>query len=234
MIINDNFYPQELLEFEYYVKKCPLYLQNDENFLEHFRIWYDLLAGTNQENGTVNTSLNILYFMNIFDNDYLENINKLKDDSLKIDILEKLGNLFNVKRNFSVTYTENNQIKNESLNLSDEEFLLLIKSRIIKNYSNGSYQQMREFYDKAGLQIYYKSEQSGSVNIVLLVSDGTLSYNYTDNVKKMFKAGLLTIQSMGIQYNHTITDYNVLLIWKENDDGSVIDATGWDVGVWYL
>lgn len=234
MIRNDNFYPQELLEFEYYVKKCPLYLQNDENFLEHFRIWYDLLAGTNEENGTVNTSLNILYFMNIFDNDYLENINKLKDDSLKIDILEKLGNLFNVKRNFSVSYVDNNQQVSESLNLTDEEFLLLIKSRIIKNYSNGSYQQMREFYDKAGLQIYYKSEQSGSVNVILLVSDGTLSYNYTDNIKKMFKAGLLTIQSMGIQYNHTVTDYNVLLIWKENDDGSISDSRGWDTGVWYI
>lgn len=234
MIINDNFYPQELLEFEYYVKKCPLYLQNDENFLEHFRIWYDLLAGTNEENGTVNTSLNILYFMNIFDNDYLENINKLKNDSLKIDILEKLGNLFNVKRNFSVNYIDNNQQINESLNLTDEEFLLLIKSRIIKNYSNGSYQQMREFYDKAGLQIYYKSEQSGSVNVILLVSDGTLSYNYTDNIKKMFNSGLLTIQSMGIQYSHTVTDYNVLLIWKENDDGSILDSIGWDTGVWYI
>ena len=234
MIINDNFYPQELLEFEYYVKKCPLYLQNDENFLEHFRIWYDLLAGSNKENGTINTSLNILYFMNIFDNNYLENINKLKDDGLKIDILEKLGNLFNVKRNFSVSYIDNNQQVSESLNLTDEEFLLLIKSRIIKNYSNGSYQQMREFYDKAGLQIYYKSEQSGSVNVILLVSDGTLSYSYTDNIKKMFKAGLLTIQSMGIQYNHTVTDYNVLLVWKENDDGSILDSIGWDTGVWYI
>ena len=50
----------------------------------------------------------------------------------------------------------------------------------------------------------------------------------------MFKAGLLTIQSMGIQYNHTVTDYNVLLIWKENDDGTISDSRGWDTGVWYI
>ena len=50
----------KLKDFDYYVKKCPLYLQNSDGFIEHFRIWYDFL-NTQEKAGE-----EVLNLINIF------------------------------------------------------------------------------------------------------------------------------------------------------------------------
>ena len=129
--------PNELKQFEYYVRKCPLYLQNCENFIEHFRIWFDFLVGNASNNGIVGTGDTLLNYMNIFADDYPVN------DAT--DLLDKLGSIFGLKRNFKSGGTV--------FNLDNADFLLLIKATIIKNYSNGTYAQMKEFYKQAGLNL---------------------------------------------------------------------------------
>ena len=104
-MINQSIIPQTLREFDYYKNKIPLYLQNSEGFIEHFRIWYDLLVS-----GVGNKSDILLNMLLIFDPNYLsylesidENIQK---DGYVCDILDKLGSIFGVNRYFKVTYEE--------------------------------------------------------------------------------------------------------------------------------
>lgn len=198
--------PNELKQFEYYVRKCPLYLQNCENFIEHFRIWFDFLVGNASNNGIVGTGDTLLNYMNIFADDYPVN------DAT--DLLDKLGSIFGLKRNFKSGGTV--------FNLDNADFLLLIKATIIKNYSNGTYAQMKEFYKQAGLNVVFKSESAASVDVYLVTIPGSATA-YSSNVETMFLKGLLTIKSLGIGYDFKTTTAGTFLVW---------DKSNWNEGVW--
>lgn len=197
--------PNELRQFDYYVKKCPLYLQNCDNFIEHFRIWYDFLMGNDSNNGVVGTADTLLKYLDIFADDYPV------DDTT--DLLDKLASIFGLKRNF--------KIDNMLFNLTNAELLLLIKATIIKNYSDGSYAQMKEFYKLAGLNVIFKSDSAAAVTVYLMSIPGSTAYSTA--VKNMFLKGLLVIKSMGIQYNFLEQTYSNFLVW---------DSSNWDEGAW--
>lgn len=217
--------PDILKTFDYYKNKLPLYLQNDEAFLEHFRIWYDFLVGESSNTGVAGIEDTLLSLINIFDDNYLEFINSLKedpnDDTETSDILDKLGNIFNIKRNFSVTYKVNNVLTTFPIELNDKDFITFIQAQIIKNYSDGSYKQMREFYDKAGLYILFASDSPASTRVYLI---NTPEKTYSNNIRHIFAGGLLTIESMGITYDYSEQSIEDMLIWNEKDDS---DEYGW-------
>lgn len=220
-VIDDRIY-----DFDYYVKKLPLYLQNSDGFVEHFRIWFDVLITI------VENENQILKLINVFEDNYLSIINEMDPSGNACDILDKLGSIFNVKRNFSVTYTESLVEHTDQISLNNEEFLTLIRARIIRNYSDGSYIQMNKFYQDAGLRIcfYTDSQPSGTVQVHLINYAGEA--NYSANIQKMFRAGLLTIESMGIIYQYEVTDLETLGIWDAEVD--VSGNYGWDKGVWSI
>lgn len=220
--------PIEICKFEYYVKKCPLYLQNDENFLTHFKIWFDFLMGDNNHEGVVPTSNTLLSLINVFDSNYLNIINELEDTGS--DLLDKLGQIFNISRNFKTQYYDSttSSYKEITFNLSNEEYLTFIKAIIIKNQSDGSYQQMEEYYKDAGLNIYFKTDTSGTVRVYLLTGTSQI---YSENIQKLFLTGLLTIESVGIEYLYSIQQYDKMLIWDKEPIGTY---TGWDYGEWVL
>mgnify|MGYP003288801105 CR=1 FL=1 len=56
--------PEQIREFEYYKNKLPLFLQNSYGFIEHFRIWYDLLT-SDEHTGLADNCDIILYLLNI-------------------------------------------------------------------------------------------------------------------------------------------------------------------------
>ena len=222
-IINEKIY-----NFDYYVKKLPLYLRNSDGFIEHFRIWFDLLTSV------VENSDQILNLINIFDEEYLTRINEL-DESVeknKSDFLDKLGAIFNVKRNFSVTYISEGSPVIKQLSLDNKEFLLLIRAQIIKNYSDGSYIQMRKFYDSAKLKIYFYSNSPASVQVYLLNIPGSADFDYSNNVLDMFYAGLLCIESMGITYAYSQQNYDDILVWADEDE--LLGYNEWDDGEWAI
>ena len=198
--------PNELKLFDYYVKKCPLYLQNCSNFIEHFRIWFDFLMGKSSNNGVIGTADTLLKYLDIFAADYPV------DDAT--DMLDKLASIFGLRRKFKIDGTV--------FNLTNADLLLLIKATIIKNYSNGSYSQMKEFYEKAGLNIIFKSDSAAAVTVYLMSIPGS-SKAYSTNVKNMFLKGLLVIKSMGIQYNFLEQTYSNFLVW---------DNSNWNEGAW--
>lgn len=147
----------------------------------------------------------------------------------KSDWLDKIGELFGVKRALSVQYTENNIVKTEQLNLNNEDFLKLIQCQIIKNYFNGSYEQIKQYYEKVGLRVLYiTAEEEATCNVYLLKTEDS-AFDYSDNIKKLFLSGLMLIESAGIKYTTAVIDLGALLIWDKAVTGNY---TGWDYGEW--
>lgn len=216
-----------LKSFDYYVEKLPMFLQESYGFIEHFRIWHDVL------NATISASDETLCLLNIFDSDYLDKIRDLPDSGstgptnygTKSDILDKLGKFFGVNRTFSCTYEDTSGTRTDQLTLNNEDFLLLIKGQIIKNYCEGTYEQLVQYYQNAGLRVFIitSSENATSALHLVELDEG----DYSDNVKKMFKAGLLRIASVGIKYNDYLVKLTGFLTWDGELGGDV-----WDVGVW--
>lgn len=251
----NNLLPKELREFKYYERKLPLYLRNDRNFVEHFKIWYDILLSEKQidaiflstedgiplvtENGEpivlegqygyviptniLPTSNLILHLLNIYDSSYLESLSKLKDYNENVsDILDKLANLFSISRNIKVTYTSNSSTIVEELHLNNEELLIFIKSQIIRNYCDGTYEQAMRYYEEAGLTVVLKpDETSGKVDILLN------TVNMSENIQKLFLSGNLTISHLGIEYLYSAVNLaNVLFwnvgLWSNGEDNEVL------------
>lgn len=217
--------PQPLTTYEYYVRKCPLYLQNSSGFLSHFKFWYDYVmfdVNLSTSGGVLNVEDNFLRLLDIYADDYLELLASLRQ-STDTDFLDKLASLFGVSRVLTVTYFEDNQYKTSSLKLTDSELLIFIKCQIIKNYCDGTYEQMKKYYASTGLIVQLlTSTDSATVDMYLITLTGN---QYSDNIKHLFLSGLLTIKSVGIQYRHSVITIENVLIW---------DKGKWDEGEWII
>ena len=241
-MIKQSILVDKLKSFDYYKNKLPLYLQNSYGFQEHFKIWYDFLVGnissTNNISGIVGTSDTLLNLMNIFDSDYLNYVASMEDSGAtedepygtNSDILDKIGALLGVTRNFKVTI---NNVE-EELSLNNEDFLILIKTQIIKNYCEGTLEQINAYYKSIKLQLYaINSSTPGQAILYLIVSKNDSRFSYSPNIKKMFEAGLLKIESMGIIYSNLSLDYENLLHWDvDNSVWALGDLESDEGGVW--
>lgn len=226
-----SFYPEQLKSFDYYEQKLPQYLKSSESFKEHFRIWHEFLVG-NEDNGLLYNEQVLLAALNIFDKDYASNF--LENESS--DMLDKLAALFAVKRMLDVTYLDDtSQPQTKKLSLTNEELLLLIKSRIIQSNCEGSYEQIQEFYKGIGLDVVIHTRSSSAdepavCTMALIVpSEGSEEEGPSENIKALFFSGLLTIKSMGIRYIFTtIYGSREEIIYLEWDNPDV----GWNMGAW--
>lgn len=241
---NISILPDKLATFEYYENKLPIWLKSSKTFKEHFRIWFDLLVGSpnvlvcseskicSEEifvkgigySGVIRTLDRILALVDIFNDSYFA------DDSSKIskqdDWLDKIGKLFGVKRTLSVEYKEDGKSVTYDLILNNFEFLKLIQCQIINNYYDGSYSQVKAYYEKTGLKVLYTTAtQPATCDAYLLETDDS----YSDNMKKLFLSGLLLIKSAGIVYTTSQLNLASLLIWDKQVSG---EYTGWDYGEW--
>ena len=222
--------PKELRTFRYYERKLPLYLRNDENFIEHFKIWYELCMGKGIDVsitefcGIAPTSDLLLYLLDIYDKDFLTTVQSLRNYNNQADIINSLGQLFGLNRQFSFDYKDkisDNQLTHTQVNLTDEEYLLLIKAQIIRNYCDGTYEQVRQYYKDANLNILPLNDTLNATVVAYLNEDD----RSTDTMKKLFKAGLLTIEHMGITYQYVVTDLLNILLWS--NDNTVWDRSRW-------
>lgn len=145
------------------------------------------------------------------------------------DWLDKIGELFGVKRILSVQYTENNVVKNEQLILNNEDFLKLIQCQIIKDYFDGSYEQIKKYYEKVGLRVLYLNADEAATCNVYLLKTANSAFDYSENLRKLFLSGIMLIESAGIKYTTGVIDLDALLIW---DKDVTATYTGWDYGEW--
>lgn len=241
---NVSILPDKLATFEYYENKLPMWLKSSKTFKEHFRIWFDfLVTSTNallcsesticsestfvkglQYTGVIHTLDRILALINIFDDNYFSSSSS--KTSKQDDWLDKIGKLFGVKRTLSVTYKENGQTMTYDLVLNNFELLKLIQCQIINNYYDGSYSQVKAYYEKTGLKVLYTTAtQAATCDVYLLETEDA----YSDNMKKLFLSGLLLIKSAGIVYTTSQLNLKSLLIWDKQVSG---EYTGWDYGEW--
>ena len=106
-MITQNLIPQQLMTFEYYANKLPLYLRNSKSFMEHFRIWYDVL-GKQGEAKQVSTAYHITFNDDTLQNrdielvgadyDTFKNINFYGNSQI-LDAISQVNNYYNLKCN---------------------------------------------------------------------------------------------------------------------------------------
>lgn len=202
--------PEELSTFEYYKQKLPLYLQNSTSFQEHFKIWYDIMMGDSSQNinGVVPSLEEMLALFDIFSIDYKSNTS--------YDMLDKIGSIFGVTRKFkSGAYT---------FDLHDDTFSKLIKARIVRNACEGTRQQIQALYEEL---FNDANEQGDRIYQVILQRDGIANVTIylaslepedsASDLQRLFLAGELRVESMGISYSERITTVNNLLIWDSEE-----------------
>lgn len=216
-MIEKSILSDKLKSFEYYKKKLPLYLQNSYGFQEHFKIWHEILTNNIVDNADI-----LLNLLMIFDDNYLTYLvenNAASQDGSSSDILDKLGSIFGVTRKFTVNYEEAGSPVVEELNLNNNDFLILIKAQIIKNYCEGTRKQIAEYYSSVGLQMFVQTDESSpaTANLYLVESIPGTSYEYSENVEKMFLGGMLRIESVGIKYQEASIDVSRLLTWEDEE-----------------
>lgn len=174
--------------------------------------------------GVIPSSDCLLYLLNLYDEDYLNTINNLEttehttSDS-QCDMLDKIAKLFGLTRHVKVTYDNEGVPTTEYLDLNNKELLMLLKAQIIKNNWNGTFETLKSFYNDIGLNchIYTASaiddtEPTAYCKMVLVNRHFS---PYSSNILKMFKAGLLRTESLGIMYDDTIVDSGIFGIWDE-------------------
>ena len=224
----EHLLPQTLRDFKYYEQKLPLYLRNDEAFTEHFQIWYELLMGNgydvayNEFDGISPTSDLLLHLLNIFSETFLQDLQSLHNTGETSDLLDKLAELFGLKRNFSFDYYATSQsttTTTASVNLTDEQLLLILHAQIIKNNNDGTYQLDAQYYEDAfrqfNLQIVSVNTEidPATVNVYLNgVVDETSIY------QQLFRGGFLTIEHLGIKYNYNVATIDDTLLWAVSND----------------
>lgn len=225
MIINEK-----TLEWNYYLKKLPLYLQNSYGFSEHFKNLYQIMLDTNRTATDLLNALNLTkpnYFKNLNLSINLENAEKIiLPSDYTYDLLDKIAILYGVSRFLDVDYTDPKGIhQHKQLKLTNDELLKLILVKVVQNNYNGTYEDMRKLYELIELPIYVFNSDEKSADVYLIYD--LTNTSFTDNLQDLFFANLLSITSLGIKYLYrTSKEAN----WAEWD--STLDSKKWDVGVW--
>ena len=199
--------------------------------------YYDYDSGSMSTNAIASTIDLLFEMLNIFDLNCTENhpsgyesnqhflsfINSIKnsENGTKSDILDKIGNLFGLKRRFSVDISGTIY----ELNLNNADFLTLIRCTIIKNYFDGSFEELNQYYKDAGLPVFILTNASNPAqcDVHLIDIEGS-NYEISTNVKRMFLAGLLMVESVGISYTYSIHGIQSTAIFDSNDVSKVFDA----------
>jgi len=196
--------------------------------------YYDYDRGSMSTNAIASTIDLLFEMLNIFDLNCTENhpsgyesnqhflsfINSIEnsENGTKSDILDKIGNLFGLKRRFSIDVSGTTY----ELNLNNADFLTLIRCTIIKNYFDGSFEQISKYYKDAGLPVFVLTTGSAQCEMHLIDLEDS-EYAQSADIQKMFLAGLLTVESVGISYTYSIHTINNLAIFDSEDSSNTFD-----------
>lgn len=255
-MIQQSLVPESILDWGYYKNKIPLYLRNSYGFEDFLRTFYSIFCASTfypsetlypsidifPENGSsiYSTAKGILDALDIYDagngessgaegnENYLAFINSLDgaEDGTVSDILDKLGNLYNLRRTFNIEDPDDPG-ETITLTLNNREYLMLIKAQLTRNRYSGNYADMKKFFERIGLTVSIKTSEDYPATAVLTLYEFADSvFTVTENTEKMFRAGLLNCESVGIQYVYAVENLDTLAIF----DSDAPTAT-FDVGV---
>lgn len=219
---------KKLLSEQYYTDKTSLFLQNSYGILDHYAMLITILQEVDA------TYDELLECFDITSDEMFLKIESMSTD--EADILDKFAHLYDVDRQMTITYIEEGQEIKRDVTLNNFELWVLIKAQILQNNFDGSYAQMREYYDKMKLPVFIlTSTTSGQASVFLDLTSGiTIGqtvYSFADNanIEYLFKAGYLTLKSMGIVYSHSTISLSTVAIWDSQES-----ARSWDNARWGL
>lgn len=202
---------EDLLEFQYYLDRLSKFMQESYGIDEQVRTFWSLLD-------QVNAYYDAFYDeLDIFNTQGNENH---QDPQGKL--LDNLGSVFGCKRRFTVCIENQNDsaqsVQGYSfVDLNDEDFLIYIKTQIIKQNFDGRREMLRKLYTSyengkitpglLDLRFLYSTEeeQEGAICTIRWSVD-----NPSANLALLFQNGYLTIESLGIRYRRQITNFENL------------------------
>ncbi len=212
----------KLLDWNYYLKKIPLYLRNSYGFTSHFEIMFVILKAINDIGDGLLTSINL------FDKNYFENVKELitdvDEDGTTFDLLDKFASLYNINRNLDINYDDGNgHSYTGNITLKNSELLKFILVRCVLSNYDGTYENLRSLYDLINLPIMFinSPNESAFVSVVLYNPNG---YFDNSNIIHLFYSRLLNLESVGIRYAYQASEF----IRGEFDT----EGKGWNEGNW--
>lgn len=253
-MLKQSLVPEAILGWAYYQKKIPLYLRNSYGFEEFLRTFWMIHAAETlypsddlypsntlyPQAGTsmILTAQNILNALDIYDagNDretsaegnkvYIDFINSLDGaaSGTVSDFLDRLGRLYNLRRTFDMTDPDD-PTSTITLTLNNLEFLMLIKAQLTRNRYNGTYAEMQRFFSRIGLTVSIKTSEDYAASAELTLYELPDSeFEVTENIEKMFKAGMLNCESVGINYRYAVESIEDLAIFDSTDPSAAFDV----------
>lgn len=207
---------KDLLEFKYYLDRLSMFMKESYGIQEQVEIFYQQLKQANEQFEYLFDQLDIF---NVQDENIPENYVSA--------LIDKIGVIFGCYRKFTIFL--NNQY--EEINLNDEDFIIYIKCQIVKQNFQGTREQLSAIYttyedgqvtknkllDLIMVYVLYQVP-TGSPPVLNSVQCNIYWCNYSqysENLLKLFLAGYLTIESMGILYNRLAQNINDLLIYAD-------------------
>lgn len=210
----------QLLQAAYYLKKLSLSMRNSFGIEDHITTFIHQLQN-------IDATFDVLFKnIDIFNPNILDEYAELDPTNMTSNILDKLATIYGVTRHFNLDYVDETTGTpiSVTLDLSNKELLLLIKSKILQNNWQGSFEELSRFYADANLPFFIatNSEYGNATMYRIVDPDRPL----TENEEHMFKSGLLLVKSMGISYRTLY--YNGLMMAKfDNSDENRLFDRGW-------
>ena len=172
----------------------------------------------------------IINQLNIFDDNYVKDFVDKPTDTVN-NYLDNIGKIFGIVRSFTINYgSNNNPVSNKDLNgtkkyitLNNKEFLIYLKLQIIKQHFSGTREEIAILYGEeqtsntlSQLNLIYITREDDYHSEVNLYWQN--ANDFSTDFKYMFLNGLLSIESMGITYNHVINNIKSIIIFRSKCD----------------
>ena len=193
---------KDLLDLQYYLDRLSKFMQESYGIDKQVETFQTLLKQINE------------YY-----DRYFEELNFFKYDEYEegSELLNMIGKVFNCERSFTLPiYDVNNPltiIGYESVDLNNDEYLMYIKTQVIKQNFDGGRETLQKLYSTyingqnhpgilEDFYILYTTPANARCEIRWNAE------NPSENLRKLFENGYLTIESMGIMYTRSIENFN--------------------------
>lgn len=241
-----EFFNEKLLTPEYYHSRMSLFMRNSYGMIDRCDTYVKILQNLNQ------VGVDLLNRFNVFLNEDYFAINNINEDDIDDTTLDIIASIFCLNRKMKITYVDkdgilNNKIKNkkytEEITLSNRDLLAYIQLTIVKNNFQGTNEELYNLYNNQdnnflvhnlGIIYTWCNSMEGSSNPLecLVYFKNAKEYlQNRPNIVKMFYAGLLTVESLGIVYNKSC----ITNIFAARFDNQFLPEgiTGWINGYLY-
>lgn len=184
--MNDIILAPALQDFSYFQHKMPLYLQKSYGYIEHFRLWFNILTDL------VNNADDIYDALDVFNENYVTYINSM-GSTTENAILDMIGNLIGISRFVRVG-------AEADATLTNEQFIYYIRMTIAQQFCDGSAESILQNYERAGLKVFMVNKNPAQCGLVL----NNANSDYDITIQGMFRMGLFTFKSAGINYIYSV------------------------------